>query len=108
MVVILKKLTHGALLSPMEASEEFREGVIRCFKALLLNLSSCSDGSCQCKQIDDSLLPHEKELQFPVHKASIHNLVEGECLLGFLQSEAASAAVGHWLSLLLKACRCTP
>ncbi|KAL0300963.1 UNVERIFIED_CONTAM: hypothetical protein Sradi_6373100 [Sesamum radiatum] len=26
MVVILKKLTHGAMLSPLEASEEFREG----------------------------------------------------------------------------------
>ncbi|KAK8342883.1 hypothetical protein V6Z11_A08G271700 [Gossypium hirsutum] len=31
------------------------------------------------------------------------DLEQGECLLAFLQSEAASAAVGHWLSLLLKA-----
>ncbi|XAR67264.1 hypothetical protein NMG60_11001953 [Bertholletia excelsa] len=29
MVVVLKKLTYGAMLSPSEASEEFREGVIR-------------------------------------------------------------------------------
>ncbi|XP_073158890.1 uncharacterized protein [Henckelia pumila] len=80
MVVILKKLAQGASLSPLEGSEEFREGVIRCFRALMLNLCPCSDDDCPCKQI-----------------------VPKECSLAFLQSEPASAAVGHWLSLLLKA-----
>ncbi|KAK6133152.1 hypothetical protein DH2020_033090 [Rehmannia glutinosa] len=105
MVVILKKLTHGAMLSPLEASEEFREGVIRCFRAMLLNLCPCSDESCPCKQIGDwPVLPAEKELQFPVSRVSNCNIVSEECLLAFLQSEPASAAIGHWLSLLLKAC----
>nr|XP_025625066.1 uncharacterized protein LOC112717178 isoform X2 [Arachis hypogaea] len=76
MVVLLKKLTYGALLTPAEASEEFREGIILCFRALLLGLSPCSDVSCSYSE---------------------------ECLLAFLRSQSASAAVGHWLSLLLKA-----
>ncbi|KAI3466318.1 hypothetical protein Pfo_022981 [Paulownia fortunei] len=102
-VVILKKLTHGAMLSPLEASEEFREGVIRSFRALLLNLCPCSADSCPCKQIGDwPVLPAEKELQFPVSRVSQCNVVSEECLLAFLQSEPASAAIGHWLSLLLK------
>jgi hypothetical protein len=50
MVVILKKLTYGAL-SPSEASEEFLRGILLCFRALFLNLNSCSDASCSCKQI---------------------------------------------------------
>ncbi|GAA0160578.1 hypothetical protein LIER_17099 [Lithospermum erythrorhizon] len=96
MIVILKKLTSGALLSPVDASEEFREGVIRCFKALLLNLHVCSDKSCLCKQVRGSSTQHD------VAKGS-HGSREGECLLAFLQSESASPAIGHWLSLLLKA-----
>ncbi|KAL2475889.1 ARM repeat superfamily protein [Abeliophyllum distichum] len=104
MVVILKKLTHGVLLSPSEASEEFREGVIRCFKALLLNLHSCSDESCPCKQICGcpTLLGRD-EVQFSCARVSKYDLVPEQCLLAFLQSEPASAIVGHWLSLLLKA-----
>ncbi|GFP92753.1 telo2-interacting protein 1 homolog [Phtheirospermum japonicum] len=104
MVVILKKLTHGAMLYPSEASEEFREGVIRCFRALILNLSPCADESCPCKQSGDSpVLRDEKELEFLVSRVSKRDIVSGECSLAFLQSEAASAAIGHWLSLLLKA-----
>lgn len=109
MVVILRKLTHGAMLSPLEASEEFREGVIRCFRALLLSLCHCSSDSCPCKQIGDwPSLPAERELQFPVSKLPKCNSVSEECLLAFLQSEPASAAIGHWLSLLLKACISPP
>ncbi|GER37568.1 ARM repeat superfamily protein [Striga asiatica] len=105
MVVVLKKLTHGAMLSPLEASEEFREGVIRCFRALLLNLCPCPDVSCPCKQTGDCpVIRAGKELQFLDTKLSKCNRVSGECLLAFLQSEPASAAIGHWLSLLLKAC----
>ncbi|XP_042012560.1 TELO2-interacting protein 1 homolog isoform X1 [Salvia splendens] len=99
LVVILKKLTLGAMLSPLEASEEFREGVIRCFRAVLLNLGPCSDDSCPCKGISNRpILPDEKEWQFPGHIS-----VSKECPLAFLQSQPASAAIGHWLSLMLKA-----
>lgn len=109
MVVILKKLTGGAMLSASEASEEFREGVLRCFRAMLLNLCLCSDDSCPCKQIYDwPILPTEKELLVHVSRQSKSNPVSDECLLAFLQSESASAAIGHWLSLLLKACICPP
>nr|GLL38243.1 uncharacterized protein LOC109178092 isoform X2 [Ipomoea trifida] len=102
LVVLLKKLTRGALLSPLEASEEFREGVIRCFKALLLNLRPCSDDSCPCKKISSwPVLLEVESLQLPPFSKC--DLKQEECLLAFLQSETASAAVGHWLSLLLKA-----
>ncbi|XP_015946880.1 uncharacterized protein LOC107471876 isoform X2 [Arachis duranensis] len=104
MVVLLKKLTYGALLTPAEASEEFREGIILCFRALLLGLSPCSDVSCSCKQI--SGMP---ALSDDLHNDAIHHKCfksgseSEECLLAFLRSQSASAAVGHWLSLLLKA-----
>ncbi|KAI3414905.1 uncharacterized protein J3R85_015707 [Psidium guajava] len=103
MVVILKKMTYGALLSPSVASEEFREGIIKCFRALLLNLLPCSDSSCSCKQITGvpSLLVGDDMLTHPV-RCSRENL-GGECLLAFLQTQTASAAIGHWLSLLLEA-----
>ncbi|OMO55316.1 hypothetical protein CCACVL1_27310 [Corchorus capsularis] len=102
MVVILKKLTYAALLSPSEASEEFREGVVKCFRALLLNLYPCSNQSCLCKQSLDLPMLETRGILHPVGTLK-HDLEQGECLLAFLQSEAASAAVGHWLSLLLKA-----
>ncbi|KAG1362012.1 putative TELO2-interacting protein [Cocos nucifera] len=74
MVVVLKKLTSGALLSPSEASEEFREGIIKCFSTLQTE-----------------------------HATSVRYFLEPEeCLLAFLRSQNASAAVGHWLSLLLQ------
>ncbi|OIV95355.1 hypothetical protein TanjilG_07511 [Lupinus angustifolius] len=102
MVVLLKKLTYGALLSPSEASEEFREGIILCFRALLLSLQSCSNVSCSCKQI--SGLPALSDNMYDtLHKSFKYGSESEECLLAFLQSETASAAVGHWLSLLLKA-----
>lgn len=107
MVVILKKLTLGAMLSPLEASEEFREGVIRCFRAVLLNLGPCSDDSCPCKRISNRpTLPDEKELQLPCSIEPGGRSVLKECALAFLQSQPASAAIGHWLSLMLKACIC--
>ncbi|XP_020093536.1 uncharacterized protein LOC109713762 isoform X2 [Ananas comosus] len=104
MVMLLKKLPYGAMLSPLEASEEFRGGIIRCLRAMLLRLQQCSVGSCSCKQT--ILLP----TMIPItslevdYKTSMSNLAEPkECLLAFLQSQNASAAVGHWLSLLLQA-----
>ncbi|KAL4579938.1 hypothetical protein LXL04_016109 [Taraxacum kok-saghyz] len=93
MVVILKNLTNAALLSVTEASEEFREGVIRCFKALILGLRFCSNKSCKCNQINKTFSE-----SVPVLEVN-----PNECLLAFLRSQSASVTVGHWLSLLLKA-----
>lgn len=102
MVVMLKKLTCGALLSPFEASEEFREGVIKCFKAIFLNLCPCSDDACSCRQISGApALAENREFQGQLD-VLLEESKPNECLLEFLRSEAASAAVGHWLSLLLK------
>ncbi|XP_022952363.1 uncharacterized protein LOC111455069 isoform X1 [Cucurbita moschata] len=102
MVVVLKKLTCAALLSPLEASEEFREGVIKCYKAIFVNLYPCSDDACSCKQISDSPALAENR-EFQGHLELSEESKPNECLLEFLRSETASAAVGHWLSLLLKA-----
>lgn len=104
MVVVLKKLTYGALLSVSEASEEFREGVIKCFRALLLSLLPCSDTSCSCKQILGlPTLLESGSVETSLCTSSKNYSKSQECLLAFLQSQTASAAVGHWLSLLLQA-----
>ncbi|WOL09671.1 hypothetical protein Cni_G18424 [Canna indica] len=104
MVVVLKKLTCGALLSPSEASEEFREGIIKCFRAMLLPLQPCSNRSCLCKE--RVILPTVESITttFSCHDTLSSYCEENqECLLAFLQSQNAAAAVGHWLSLLLQA-----
>lgn len=102
MVVVLKKLTCGALLSPLEASEEFREGIIKCFKAIFMNLYPCPNDACSCKKISGSpALAENREFQGHLDVLSEESK-PNECLLEFLRSETASAAVGHWLSLLLK------
>ncbi|WJX17050.1 hypothetical protein P8452_07005 [Trifolium repens] len=103
MVVILKKLTYGALLSPSEASEEFCEGILLCFRALLLNLNSCSNASCSCKQIPGLPALSDNVYNHELHKNFKYDSESEECLLAFLRSQTASAAVGHWISLLLKA-----
>ncbi|KAG9439501.1 hypothetical protein H6P81_019666 [Aristolochia fimbriata] len=104
MVVVLKKLASGAALSSSEASEEFREGIICCFRALLLRIYPCSVVSCPCKRT--TALPactlgaiFQTDLMAPFES---HTEAD-ECLLAFLQSHEASPAVGHWLSLLLQA-----
>ncbi|XP_019055258.1 PREDICTED: uncharacterized protein LOC104608996 isoform X2 [Nelumbo nucifera] len=102
MVVVLKKLTYGAMLSPSAAAEEFREGIVRSLRAMLLRLPPCSIESCICKRIPG--LPASIEssgLQFPPFIPSKYHSEPEECLLAFLQSQNASSAVGHWLSLLL-------
>lgn len=104
MVVLLKKLTYGALLSPSEASEELREGILLCFRALLLSLHSCSDVSCSCKQIPGLPALADNMYDTLLHKSFKYGSESEECLLAFLRSQTASAAVGHWLSLLLKVC----
>ena len=102
MVVLLKKLTYGALLTPSEASEEFREGIILCFRALLLSLNSCSDESCSCQKIPGLTALSENTYDGLPSKSFKSGAESDECLLAFLRSQTASAAVGHWLSLLLK------
>ncbi|KAG2550299.1 hypothetical protein PVAP13_9KG312978 [Panicum virgatum] len=104
MVAMLKKLTSGAMLSPLEASEEFRSGIIRCFRAMVLQLQPCSERSCSCKQA--TVLPTTStntNLETGSVVCSKLHAHPEECLLAFLQSQNASAAVGHWLSLLLQA-----
>ncbi|XP_051197741.1 uncharacterized protein [Lolium perenne] len=103
MATLLKKLTPGAMLSPTEASEEFRLGIIRCFRAMILQLQPCSDKSCSCKQatvLPTTLTIISSEVCGVAHQK--HSAKQDECLLAFLQSQYASAAVGHWLSLLLQ------
>lgn len=100
MVVILKKLTYAAMLSPSEASEEFREGVLRCFRAVLLCLHLCPNKSCSCKQVNGMPALLDGRDMHPILPKDASET--DECLLAFLHSQTASAAVGHWLSLLLK------
>lgn len=104
MVAMLKKLTSGAMLSPLEASEEFRIGIIRCFRAMVLQLQPCLERSCSCKQA--TVLPTSSTNTSLEARSVVHSKLPAqpeECLLAFLQSQNASAAVGHWLSLLLQA-----
>ncbi|KAF0930817.1 hypothetical protein E2562_035397 [Oryza meyeriana var. granulata] len=103
MVALLKKLTYGAMLSPLEASEEFRQGIIRCFRAMILQLHPCLDRSCSCKQA--TAFPtavSTTSLEVGTTVSPNYSAQPEECLLAFLQSQNASAAVGHWLSLLLQ------
>ncbi|KAF8049687.1 hypothetical protein N665_2149s0008 [Sinapis alba] len=100
MVVIMKKLTSGAVLTPSEASEEFREGIIRCFRAMISGLVPCVDDSCECKRaLGWPQLSDRGDYQTQVSESDLETR---ECLLAFLQSQSALAAVGHWLSILLK------
>ncbi|KAG8658701.1 hypothetical protein MANES_03G176500v8 [Manihot esculenta] len=104
MVVLMKKLTHAAMLSPLEASEEFREGVIKCFRSLILGLPPCIDEACSCRQsLGLPSLLESVDTQALACGTPKYRSDRGECLLAFLQSQTAAAAVGHWLSLLLKA-----
>lgn len=106
--MIIKKLTSGALLSPSEASEEFRHGIVKCLREVLLGLKPCLGEACSCKLIPPSpfFLP-DRELLFQKKDSSLsypqtESFTNGECLIAFLQSEDASAAVGHLQSLLLQ------
>lgn len=99
MVVLTTKLAKAATLSPSEASEEFREGAIKCFRAVFSSLRGCSDNFCSCNQI----LGFPELLESNTLQRSFSKTSEsGECLVAFLQSQDASVAVGYWLSFLLK------
>ena len=88
LVVVLKKLTYGALLSPSEASEEFREGIIKCFRELLPNFLPCTDETCACKQIFRVLMLLEyRDMKAPLSRTSKYDSEPDECLLAFLESQ---------------------
>lgn len=106
--MIIKKLTSGALLSPSEASEEFRHGIVKCLREVLLGLKPCLGEACSCKLIPPSpFFLSDRELLFQNNDSILshpqtESFSNGECLVAFLQSEDASAAVGHLQSLLLQ------
>ncbi|PKA61628.1 hypothetical protein AXF42_Ash018609 [Apostasia shenzhenica] len=100
MSMVMKKLTSAALLSASEVSEEFRVGIIRCLKAMLLMLQPCSVESCSCKEL--FLLPTMISTLQDCLPSAFWYEEPKECLLAFLRSKDASIAVGHWLSLLLQ------
>lgn len=100
MVMVLRKLASAAMLSPFQTAEEFRWGIIKCLKALLLRLSPCSVASCSCKLAPGlPFLPSSTEFEVQDEHSVSHPV---ECLISFLQSQDAFAIVGHWLSLLLQ------
>lgn len=103
MLAVMKKLISGALLSPLEAAEEFREGIIRCLRALLLRLDRCSVESCMCKRIHGlpALLSGTSVQTLHITPLQYRS-VSNECIIKFLQSQDASPMVGQWLSLLLQ------
>ncbi|KAJ6378370.1 hypothetical protein OIU78_028587 [Salix suchowensis] len=103
MVVVMKKLTCAAMLTENEASEEFREGVIKCFRALIEKLSSCVIEGCSCGEINGLPALVEAGDNRNMNSARDYLGGEGKCLVSFLRSPSASAFVGHWFSLLLKA-----
>uniref|UniRef100_A0A1J3EZ89 TELO2-interacting protein 1-like protein n=1 Tax=Noccaea caerulescens TaxID=107243 RepID=A0A1J3EZ89_NOCCA len=103
MIVIMKKLTSGAILTPSEAAEEFRGGIVKCFRAMISGLHPCSNVSCSCKRtVGWPQLSDTSDFQTQVSESFKYDLETRECLLAFLQSQTALAAVGHWLSILLK------
>ena len=51
MVVVLKKLTSGAMLSPNEAAEEFREGIIRCLRGMLFRIQPALQSLARAKRL---------------------------------------------------------
>ncbi|KAM1007743.1 hypothetical protein ACFX2A_004362 [Malus domestica] len=87
LVVVLKKLTYGALLSPSDASEEFCKGIFKCFRELLLNLLSRSAEPYAFKQIFGVLMLLEyRDMKALLSRTSKYDSEPDECLLAFLQS----------------------
>lgn len=118
MSVLLRKLTAAAMLSPQEASEEFRHAAVKSLKILFSGLTSCRRSSCGCRL---SALPHciissegwlkadiVSWLSFSSRCRSKGENEEDreesceECLIEFLQSKNMSATVGHLLSIFLQ------
>jgi len=119
MTTLVRKLTGAAMLSPAEASEEFRHGIVKCLRSVFEALQACKSLSCSCKYI----LPSP----FSILKQDPGDLYEGYgyigeeedaageeytvdyaapevCPLGYLQSVDMAPAIGHLLSLFLQVC----
>lgn len=117
MITLIRKLTGAAMLSPADASEEFRHGIIMCLRSVFQALKGCKSLSCSCKYV----LPSP----FSILKQDPGDLYEGYgyigdveeeageedtvdytapevCPLGYLQSVDMAPAIGHLLSLLLQ------
>lgn len=92
-------MAYGDLLSPSKAVEEFQGGIIRCLRVMLRSFLPCFAASCTCKQVS-SVAPISIET-LQSHQRLKHYQGD-ECLIAFLQSQDASAAVGHLLSILLQ------
>ncbi|KAJ3681678.1 hypothetical protein LUZ60_014251 [Juncus effusus] len=102
MIMVLKKLTSAAMLSHTEASEEFRTGTIKSFKAMILNIKPCSNNNNSCISCEKLLVPDTIVPIIGTGSEMRFRTDSDACLVGFLQSGEASPAVGHWLSLLLQ------
>ncbi|OAE27011.1 hypothetical protein AXG93_1774s1210 [Marchantia polymorpha subsp. ruderalis] len=107
MIMMLRKLTGGAMLSTSEASEEFRHGVLKCLKSFLTNLRPCSTASCMCQSVSVSPFEALDKKIWNLVKANIQNIdsiidESDVCPMGFLQTESMAPAVGHLISLLLQ------
>lgn len=115
--LLLRKLTAAAMLSPEEASEEFRHGAVKCLKEFLVGLMPCCRLLCSCKLAG---LPHpviydegclradlsctSNTMPESTAKHVVKEMVTDneECLIEFLQSKSMSPAVGHLLSLFIQ------
>ncbi|KAL2608666.1 hypothetical protein R1flu_027239 [Riccia fluitans] len=110
MTMMLRKLTGAAMLTASEAAEEFRHGVVKCLKALLASLSSCSSGSCTCQSVSSSPIEVLKQSiwnsvgSVKMHSSKFQTTMDEKdiCPLGLLQLESEAPAVGHLISLLLQ------
>lgn len=107
------------MLSPAEASEEFRHGIVKCLQAVFQGLQPCKSLSCSCKYVLPSPFSILKQAPEDLYQGYGYIGVEedeaGEmeiveyaapeiCPLGYLQSVEMAPAIGHLLSLLLQVC----
>ncbi|KAG0557818.1 hypothetical protein KC19_11G159100 [Ceratodon purpureus] len=118
MTTLIGKLTKAALLSPVEASEEFRHGIVMCIRSVFQALQPCKSVSCSCKYVLPSpftILHRDPGELYEgyTHTAMEEDVIDEEfttidyatpepCPLGFLQSLDMGPAIGHLLSLLLQ------
>ena len=118
MTTLIGKLTKAALLSPAEASEEFRQGIVLCIKSVVQALQACKSLSCSCKYVllsPFSILNQDPRELYEgyTYTAAEEDVIDEElttvdyvtpevCPLGFLQSIDMAPVIGHLLSLLLQ------
>lgn len=119
MTSLLKKLTAAAMLSPLEASEEFRHCVVLCLRSLFQALQSCGSSSCSCKHVllsPFAILKHNRSVLYEGYTfkddvqedflaeefTAVEYSAPEECPLGYLQTLDMAPAIGHLLSLLLQ------